>query len=102
GSSVYAGPWAPLTLLTIVGRGLAASLPRMRGASEPGNHPWLGSFVVAVSQTAYSTAGFFPRLIDLDIWTVLCWRGLFAGLFIAGYVGQRQPGLDPTAIRHLF
>jgi hypothetical protein len=52
----------------------------MREASETGNHPWLGSLVVAVSATAYSTAGFFTRLIDLDIWTVLFWRGLFAGL----------------------
>ena len=102
GSEHIAWSLAPLTLLTIRCQWLAASLPRMREASETGNHPWLGSFVVAVSATAYSTAGFFTRLIDLDIWTVLCWRGLFAGLFIAGYVGQRQPGLDPTAIRHLF
>jgi drug/metabolite transporter (DMT)-like permease len=47
---------------------------------------WLGSLLIAASATAYSTAGFFTRLIDLDIWTVLFWRGLFAGLFIAAYV----------------
>jgi drug/metabolite transporter (DMT)-like permease len=58
----------------------------MREASDSSNHPCLGSLLIAASATAYSTAGFFTRLIDLDIWTVLFWRGLFAGLFIAGYV----------------
>jgi hypothetical protein len=43
----------------------------MREASDTGNHPWLGSLLIAASATAYSTAGFFTRLIDLDIWTVL-------------------------------
>ena len=27
---------------------------------------------------AWSTAGLFVRLVDLDAWTVLFWRGLFA------------------------
>jgi len=32
---------------------------------------------------AYSTAGYFTRLIELDIPTVLFWRGLYAGLFMS-------------------
>ncbi len=43
----------------------------------------LGILLVAASAVAYSTAGFFTRLIPLDAWTILVWRGLFAGLFIA-------------------
>jgi drug/metabolite transporter (DMT)-like permease len=42
----------------------------------------LGSVLVAASAVAYSTAGFFTRLIDLDVATLLLWRGLFAGLFM--------------------
>jgi drug/metabolite transporter (DMT)-like permease len=50
--------------------------------------PWpeqrgLGVVLVAGSAVAYSTAGFFTRLIPLDVWTILFWRGLFAGAFIA-------------------
>lgn len=41
-----------------------------------------GLFLVAAAAAAYSTAGYFTRLIQLDVWTILFWRGLFAGLFI--------------------
>ena len=43
----------------------------------------LGILLVAGSAVAYSTAGFFTRLIPLDVWTILFWRGLSAGGFIA-------------------
>ena len=33
--------------------------------------------------SSYSTAGYFTRLIELDIPTVLFWRGLYAGLFMS-------------------
>src|SRR5262249_26738198 len=42
----------------------------------------LGSVLVAASAVAYSTAGFFTRLIDLDVASILLWRGLYAGLFM--------------------
>jgi len=57
--------------------------------------------------------GFFTRLIDTDVWTMLFWRGLFGGLFIAGYIvwreradrswpsGHRPPGLVAAAARRL-
>ena len=42
-----------------------------------------GILLVSASAVAYSTAGFFTRLIPLDAWTILFWRGVFAGVFIA-------------------
>lgn len=46
----------------------------------------LGTLLILVSSLAYSTAGFFTRLIALDIWTILFWRGLFAGLLIGAFI----------------
>ncbi len=46
----------------------------------------LGILLTTAAAVAYSTAGFFTRLIHLDVWTVLFWRGVFAGLFIAGFM----------------
>ena len=43
----------------------------------------LGLVLVTGSAIAYSTAGFFTRLIPLDVWSLLFWRGLFAGAFMA-------------------
>ena len=50
------------------------------------NQSWQGATLVVLSAFAFSTAGFFTRLIDTDVWTMLFWRGLFGGLFIAGYI----------------
>jgi len=41
-----------------------------------------GVLLIFLSCVAYSSAGFFTRLIQLDPWTMLFWRGLFAGLMI--------------------
>jgi drug/metabolite transporter (DMT)-like permease len=46
----------------------------------------LGIVLTTASAVAYSTAGYFTRLIHLDVWTMLFWRGLFAGLFIACFI----------------
>ena len=56
-------------------------MPRERAA---------GMLLVAASAVAYSTAGFYTRLIPLDPWTILFWRGLFAGGFIAAWVWARD------------
>ena len=45
----------------------------------------LGITLVALSALAYSTAGFFTRLITLDAQTILLYRGIVAGLFIAAF-----------------
>lgn len=42
----------------------------------------LGLVLVTGSAVAYSTAGFFTRLIPLDVWSLLFWRGVFAGTFM--------------------
>ncbi len=44
----------------------------------------LGLVMVTGSAIAWSTAGYFTRLIPLDNWTLLFWRGVFAaiGIFI--------------------
>jgi drug/metabolite transporter (DMT)-like permease len=41
-----------------------------------------GILLISLSAVAYSSAGFFTRLIHLNAWTMLFWRGLFAGLMI--------------------
>ena len=41
-----------------------------------------GVLLIALSTVAFSSAGFFTRLIHLDVWTMLFWRGWFAGAMI--------------------
>jgi drug/metabolite transporter (DMT)-like permease len=48
------------------------------------DQPWLGGLLIVASAVAFSLAGFFTRLIALDAWTLLFWRGVYGGLFIAG------------------
>jgi len=62
---------------------------------------WLGVTLVVLSAFAFSMAGFFTRLIDTDVWTMLFWRGLFGGLFIAGYVVCRQGSGALAALRRI-
>ena len=47
---------------------------------------WQGVAMVMASSVAYSTAGFFTRLVAADTWTVLFWRAVFGGLAIGSYV----------------
>jgi drug/metabolite transporter (DMT)-like permease len=47
---------------------------------------------------AYSSAGFFTRLIHLDAWTMLFWRGLFAGLMILSVIVVQERRSMWTAI----
>jgi drug/metabolite transporter (DMT)-like permease len=58
-----------------------------------------GIVLVAVSAVAYSTAGFYTRLIPLDPWTILFWRGLFAGGFIAAWVAAQDGRRAPARVR---
>ena len=60
---------------------------------------WLGTVILAASAVAYSTAGFFTRLITVDAWTLLFWRGVFAGLFIFGIVAWRERAGFAKAVR---
>lgn len=58
-----------------------------------------GVVLVAASAVAYSTAGFYTRLIPLDLWTILFWHGLFAGAFIAAWVVVREGRRRAAVVR---
>src|SRR6516164_5914559 len=59
-----------------------------------------GLALVTAAAVAWSLAGFFTRLISLDAWTILFWRGLFGGFFIGLYVlwcyGARTLAVTPA------
>lgn len=50
----------------------------------------LGMLLVTASAVAWSTAGFFTRLIPLDNWTLLFWRGLFGALGVLLFMLYRD------------
>jgi len=60
---------------------------------------WLGTLLLVASATAYSTAGFFTRLIEIDAWTLLFWRGVFGGSFLAVIVAFQERGRLWRSIR---
>ena len=70
-----------------------------RAAVEDHDQHLLGIVLTAASAVAYSTSGFFTRLIHLDTWTILFWRGIFAGLFIAAFTTWQFRRDTPAAVR---
>src|SRR6185369_9281973 len=58
-----------------------------------------GILLIFFSAVAYSSAGFFTRLILLDAWTMLFWRGLFAGLMILCIIVARERSRTMAAMR---
>ena len=66
---------------------LDPSAPQTGGDAR--GHHLLGIVLNLASAVAYSTSGFWTRLIPLDPWTILFWRGLYAGVFIAGVIVWR-------------
>lgn len=56
------------------------------------NQRYLGWTLVALSAVAWSTAGYFTRLIEEDVWTILFWRGVFGGLALALMVAVQSRG----------
>jgi drug/metabolite transporter (DMT)-like permease len=54
-----------------------------------------GIVLVVAAAIAWSTAPLFTRLLHYDSWTILFWRGLFGGGFIAAFlmVTQGRAGL---------
>ena len=70
--------------------------------ADDGGRRWPGTALITASAIAFSLAG----LIDLDVWTVLFWRALFGGGFIAGYIVWREgrrvlPAIRQTGIASL-
>ncbi|WP_296349528.1 DMT family transporter [Reyranella sp.] len=66
---------------------------------SPSRDAWVGTPLLLASAIAYSSAGFYTRLIEVDAWTMLFWRGLFAGLFLVGMVAVRERGRIVSAVR---
>lgn len=52
----------------------------------------LGLLLVTASAVAWSTAGLLTRLIPLDAWTILAWRGLFSALGTAVVIAAMEHG----------
>ncbi len=52
----------------------------------------LGLILVIAATVSWSTAGLFTRIIALDSWTLLLWRGLFGGVAIAVVVRMSSGG----------
>jgi drug/metabolite transporter (DMT)-like permease len=46
-------------------------------------HYGVGLALVSAAALAWSSAGYFTRLIPTDAWTTCFWRGIFGGLFIS-------------------
>jgi drug/metabolite transporter (DMT)-like permease len=75
-----------------------AAMPALSTADDGGRR-WPGTVLITASAIAFSLAGLFTRLIDLDVWTVLFWRALFGGIFIATYLVWREGRRVLPAIR---
>jgi drug/metabolite transporter (DMT)-like permease len=54
--------------------------------SEAHHRHCTGIALVIAAAIAWSTAPFFTRLLHFDSWTILFWRGLFGGGFIAAFL----------------
>ena len=51
-------------------------------AQVAGRNAMVGIVLVLASAIAWSTSGFFARMVPVDIWVVLFWRSLFGALSI--------------------
>src|SRR5258708_34418687 len=72
--------------------------PRRSGGGAMDRH-FQGILLIFLSAIAYSSAGFFTRLIRLDAWTMLFWRGFFAGLMILCVIIVQHRGRAIAAMR---
>ena len=50
----------------------------------------LGILLVTAAAMAWSTAGYFTRLIPVGLWTMLVWRNVFGAAFITLYLAARR------------
>jgi drug/metabolite transporter (DMT)-like permease len=61
----------------------------------------LGFALVTVSAVAWSTAGLFTRLIHVDAWTLVAWRGVLGGLSLALVITAMPGQGNWRSLRHL-
>lgn len=60
-------------------------------ATAPVAQEGMGALLVFLSAVAWSFGGALARYLDIaDSWTVVFWRGLFAGLFLLGFLLVRD------------
>ena len=57
---------------------------------QPRSERGLGIALVVAAAIAWSTAPFFTRLLPFDPWTILFWRGVFAGSLISVFLVVMQ------------
>jgi drug/metabolite transporter (DMT)-like permease len=67
---------------------------------------WVGSrsygvTLVAAAAVLWSTGGLFVRALDLDLWTMVAWRSLFAALALAIVIGAMHRSRSLDTLRRL-
>lgn len=70
-------------------------------APEPAASYRLGLVLVLLSTISWSTTGLFTRLIALDGWTMLFWRGIFGGLGLLAVIWLLEGRHGLTRFRRL-
>jgi len=60
-----------------------------------------GATLVAAAAVLWSTGGVFVRALDMDLWTMLAWRSLFAALALAVVIVVRNRGGTILALRRM-
>jgi drug/metabolite transporter (DMT)-like permease len=68
------------------------AIEKMTMIEQPAAQYRLGLMLVTLSAVAWSTAGFFTRLIPLDAWTTLFWRGIFGALTALVFIVCQERG----------
>lgn len=72
-----------------------------RPAMDARNDYLAGVLFLVIGTVAFSSAGFFVRLIGHDAATVLFWRGIFSAIAITGGVIWREGSSTPRAFRDM-
>ncbi|WP_137155409.1 DMT family transporter [Rhizobium sp. FKL33] len=68
-------------------------------ATAPVAQEGTGALLVFLSAVAWSFGGALARYLDIaDSWTVVFWRGLFAGLFLLGFLLLRDGPLKTLSL----
>ena len=57
--------------------------------------------MITVAAVLWSTAGLFVRALDLDVWTMLGWRSVFAAISLGAIVVYQNRGGTLAAVRGL-
>jgi drug/metabolite transporter (DMT)-like permease len=70
--------------------GQTHTVHRIPAMTETTSQRRTGIALVVAAAVAWSTAPFFTRLLHLDSWTILFWRGLFGGGMIAAVLVLMQ------------